>query len=191
MKHIETTDRVIQFLLGVGLDVVELPGAAGFCKGVRIAGGALYVDRSNLSPSNLLHEAGHVAVTPGNFRSDLSDDVEDASERMLEKLTKLGISGCEWPENPLFRATLQCGEAEATAWSYAAGVYLGLAPNQIIARSDFNGDGAAMLTALKMRAHFGINGLHHAGMCTRKDYPLMRRWVQETYPITVGENGAT
>ena len=91
-------DRIIDFLRGIGIDVREdaLPDDT-FLPGLRVASGRLVVDRTRLLwPVDLLHEAGHIAVTPSSSRPLLSDDPHGHVEAP------------------------HVGEVEATAWARAA-----------------------------------------------------------------------
>ena len=91
----ETIDPIVDFLRGIGLAVNEgdVPDDA-FLPGLRIAAGGIVFDRSKLRwPGDLLHEAGHLAMTPQAHRAALCDDLADQESHA------------------------HAGEAEATAWA--------------------------------------------------------------------------
>ncbi|UOV05081.1 hypothetical protein MUU77_07340 [Pseudoxanthomonas sp. F37] len=70
------------FLRGIGLVVTEgrVPDDC-FLSGVRIHRGTLVFDRQRLQwPGDLLHEAGHIALTPAALRAALSDALDAQHE---------------------------------------------------------------------------------------------------------------
>ncbi|MYM92377.1 hypothetical protein [Duganella vulcania] len=156
------------------------PGAAGFTGHVYIRDGGLDVDPA-CAPAELLHEAAHLAVIGARYRPWFSGDIRSGMARMFDDITRLRLP----PDHPIERAALQSGELEATAWSWAAGVAIGLPSKEIIHDADFSGAGAATRLELQLGQHRGINGLYHAGMCARarpgvaNPYPAMLRWLQE------------
>jgi hypothetical protein len=67
------TNRIADFLneIGIGVEPVRL-NAEGFLPGILVKGGRLLVGEAELSyPGDLLHEAGHLAVAPGDVRPSL------------------------------------------------------------------------------------------------------------------------
>jgi hypothetical protein len=165
-------DTVLDFLKGIGLPwVVNDEVLCGFLPRIEIKAGVPHV-HPKCPVSNLLHEAGHLACIPAQFRSLVSGDV-DASLS-----TVWGENACYDPDSPLYRALIQCSDPEATAWAWAAGVAVGLPAEVIIKNGEYQRDGCAVRSALGGRAWCGINGLAHAGMCALKEYPKMLRWVQ-------------
>ena len=187
-------NRILVFLKKIGLDVLVQPGASGFVKGVHIVNGALHVDTAVATPSNILHEAGHIAIVPVKYRDTISNDISAGVSMMLEDIASRDIH----PDHPLYRAAMQCGDTEATAWAYAAGIHLGLDPEVIIEDRDYNGDGANVRFMVGNGHYFGVHGLAHAGFCslnTRSEkltglpsYPKLSMWLQNaefTNPITI------
>ncbi len=176
--------RVIEFLRTIGLQVTERPSVTGFIPGVCIVDGALLVDTAMTTPSNLLHEAGHLATIPGAYRSAIQTDVSEGVGAMLDDLRSRDLH----PDHPLNRAALHCSDVEATAWAYAAGIHLGLPAEKIIEDQDYDGDGASVRSMLHMGQYFGIHGLAHAGFCAVNDrvakytglpaYPTIAMWLQ-------------
>ena len=69
----DALERILAFLHAIGIEVREAPVSGdAFLPGVRIEDGALVVDRATLRwPGDLLHEAGHIAVTPAALRPAL------------------------------------------------------------------------------------------------------------------------
>ncbi|WP_240224555.1 hypothetical protein [Rheinheimera hassiensis] len=176
--------KVIEFINSIGIETKEHKGAAGFIPGVLIEEGRLLYDLEIASIADLLHEAGHLAITPLEYRSYMSKGLMAGLKFMLDSIEREFIE----PDSPLFRAIIQCSDTEATAWAYAAGVHLGLPPNKIIDSASYDGTGDEILLSLQLDAYSGVNGLHHAGMCVRgrafaamrgtSPYPHMQRWTQ-------------
>jgi hypothetical protein len=174
-------ERVIDFLQKIGLGVVIEPGATGFTEGVRIDQGVLHVDPDCL-PSVLLHEAGHIAITPGRFRFYMDGDLRAGIRRMIADIEGMNLP----PDDPLECAVVQCSDPEATAWAWAAGLSIGLPPEAIIDSNDYQGGGDNIRIMLQVNRYAGINGMARAGMCrcgfmdaSDVRYPVMQRWLQD------------
>ena len=178
----EPLERCLAFFRAIGLPWAWKRGAKGFLDGVEVEQGALLVDPC-ASASNILHEAGHLAILPGRFRRNASGDLSAAMERMF------GEVDFSDPDSGIARAAIQCGDAEATAWAWAVGVYLGLPPKTIIKDAEYDGTGAFLRTSLRVGAYAGINGLSHAGFCAVRPgiyatarglpvYPQLAMWLQ-------------
>lgn len=92
--------KIVDFLMQIGFDVMrrDLPDDT-FLPGIAVEGSVLLIDPEKLKyPSDLLHEAGHLAVlTPVQRQNSGGDFSDDAGNEMA-----------------------------AIAWSYAASVALGL-----------------------------------------------------------------
>ncbi|MGA3976999.1 hypothetical protein ACI2UK_13995 [Ralstonia nicotianae] len=170
----------MDFLRGIGLQATYEGGANGFIEGVRIDRGTLLVDPA-CRPSALLHEAGHLAITPLRFRTLMSDNLSAGMRAMFRVIEEMSLE----PDHPLMRAAIQCSDPEATAWAWAAGLEIGLPENEIIQDDEYDGDGASIRQSLSMKAYVGINGLAHAGFCVPRKagvlpmYPRLKFWTQE------------
>jgi hypothetical protein len=175
--------RTIQFLCGLGLCVSVEEEVHGFVPHIRIDHGALVVDRQ-CPVSNLLHEAGHLAVAPARYRRSFNADLYASMHAMLADLAAREIE----PDSPEYRAAIQCSDPEVTAWAWAAGAHLGIPPEAIIQDGEYEGEGEGLRTGLALGAYVGIHGLAHAGFCcTREDlvaytglpaYPRLAFWLQ-------------
>ncbi len=174
--------RVFAFLEGLGLVVQQDAKVDGFLAGVEIADGVLRVESAaDDIAGELLHEAGHLAIIPGQFRSIASGDLSGVSETMGQwidaNISEVG------PDDPTVRAILQCGECEAVAWSYAAAAAVGI-DTRIPFFRGFEGDGLALHDQVASGYYFGVHGLAAAGMTdlprphSAIPFPTMRRWLQ-------------
>lgn len=176
----DTRDRVVTFLNEIGIATRYEAGATGFVDGCRIEHGTLVVD-PQCRVSGLLHEAGHLAITPSCFRS-LMDGNLYAGQREMLKIVEIVAPH---PDAPLYRAAIQCSDPEATAWAWSAGVALGLPGEEIIRNDEYDGDGEGMRFSLSAKMYLGINGLAHAGFCALRSragieaWPKLNFWTQE------------
>lgn len=168
----------------IGIQALPVSHASGFLEGIRIVNGVLHVS-PNCSVSNVLHEAGHLAIIPAIYRSKANDDISKLQREMLDDMTRRK----ELPDSPLYRAVLQTSDPEATAWAYAFGKHLGLKDEEIIQADDYKdsygeGVGESILEALSFGAYFGVHGLAHAGFCSTRGlgglpkYPQLAFWTQ-------------
>lgn len=183
------TALVLAFLTEIGIPWRLEPGARGFLSKSRIEAGVLCIDPECTS-QDLLHEAGHLALLPGEFRHLCSADLSRIQRAMFEGVKRWN------PDDPLMRCMLQCSDPEATAWAWAAGQHIGLPNEAIVANEDYNNTGESMRAALSHRAYLGINGLQAAGMTTLRAnpyrphipvYPQLTSWLAPTYDATPDE----
>ncbi len=152
MNH---TDLTIQFLREIGLRVEEGTVAAdAFLPGIQIAAGAIRVDRAALlSPGDLLHEAGHLA---------LLDPAERASA------------------NGVFEAE---GGAEmaAIAWSYAASLHVGMPIEMLFHDKGYRGSAASLRENFEAKRYIGVPILSWRGLLdggvANNSYPKLARWL--------------
>jgi hypothetical protein len=174
--------KTVDFLNGIGLKVEIERGAQGFIKGVCIRNGALFVD-PGASPSNILHEAGHLAVLPSRFRQIASDNISAVQTMMMEQVDFTD------PDNGEARLAMQSGDPEASAWAWAAGLAIGLPEGQIIQDHEYQNTGDEVRMMLARKSYLGINGLATTKICALREgpfadamglpaYPKLARWLQ-------------
>jgi hypothetical protein len=180
-------ENAMQFLNKIGIETRMEVGSHGFLPGVRIVNGTLAVD-PRCKASDLLHEAGHVAIMPRRYRHMLNGDILPALIAAWEDAVKIDAH----PESPLMRALLQCSDPEATAWAWAAGRHLGLEPEEIIPDSSdphiYGGEAAGVRLAHELNHSLGAHGLAAAGFCQvgmfnrhnpLPPYPRLAFWTQQ------------
>lgn len=173
--------RTIEFLNEIGIPTYVVEGASGFIEHCVIESGTLMVD-PRCPASGLLHEAGHLAVVPSQYRSLFSGDVGRGQRAMLDAISALNLH----PDAPLYRAAIQACEAEATAWAYAAGTYLRIPFELIYQDHEYQNGGAILRFQLSHNSHFGVHGLQHAGFCKvrasgvgdKPVFPRLAFWLQ-------------
>jgi hypothetical protein len=112
-----------------------------FLPGIRVDRGALLVDESQLSyPGDLLHEAGHIAMTPPELRPSLSGAID--------------VPGLDMAEL----------EVAAVAWSYAAALALGIDPAEVFHAAGYRGRSAGLLATFRAGVYPGAHLLEAAGL---------------------------
>lgn len=165
-QHDELTDPMpdpIPVLLGF-LDEIGIAweraslGEDTLLPGLSVEQGRLRVDPERLEfPGDILHEAGHIAVTPAAARASLGPE-------------GLGDAGLEMA---------------AMAWSYAACVHLGLPPELVFHSGGYKGAGASILETLRSGANLGQPLLAWMdltewgpGADPERAFPVMARWLR-------------
>jgi len=174
--------KAVDFLNDVGLPTRIVDEVSGFLPHIRITQGELECTLL-ADVSDLLHEAGHLATIPEQFRAYMDGDVGKGQKRMFEEVGK----DVRDPDGPLYRAMIQCSDPEATAWGWAAGEHLQIPKELRVLDHHFEDGGADQRMGLEMGYHFGINGLAHAGFCVtrpalaermgRPAYPKLKYWI--------------
>jgi hypothetical protein len=147
------------FVEACGIKIAPAALAADtFLPGLQIRSGALLVDEARLLyPGDVLHEAGHLAV---------SDPVER--------------------ENAAFEAT-PAEEMASIAWSYAAARALDIAPDVVFHPAGYKGAAAALLENFAAGRYIGVPMLQLWGMSVEPHraaargvppFPHMLRWLR-------------
>jgi hypothetical protein len=153
------TERLATFVRSIGIDVraAALPDDT-LLPGLDIRDGAILVDAARLAhPGDILHEAGHLAVTDPAARNApiLSPDGGD--------------------------------ELTSIAWSYAALRHLALDPAIVFHRDGYKGGAASIIENFTAGNYFGVPLLQAYGMSLEpkraaeagvEPYPHMLRWLR-------------
>ena len=150
--------RIVAFLDTIGIPVIVEPVADSLIPGATVRDGALVFDPALPYPGDLLHEAGHIAVTDPALRPTLCDVPDDPAEEM-----------------------------SAIAWSYAAALAAGVDPGLVFHDDGYRGGGSYLIPALTGRTPPGVPMLHCWGMTVMKRdaearcvpaFPAMTRWLR-------------
>ncbi len=159
-----------------------------FLNGICIYEGKVLFDASALDfeVGDILHEAGHLAVIPAQFRRYATYDVETSCKEHFDAYIAAHPNGFGYPEDATCRAIMQAGEQEAIAWSFAAALAAKVQPEAIFHGSSYGEDTKGLIDSLRMGFHVGIHGLHAAGMTVlphisriKNAFPQMVKWVQD------------
>ncbi len=153
------TQRLADFVIGLGIDVTagELPDDT-FLPGVDIRFGGLVIDEQRLAhPGDILHEAGHIAVT-------------EPEGRKAERLE---------PTDGEEMATL--------AWSWAALTHLELDPGVVFHPEGYKGDAGWLVETFTSGGAIGVPLLQFYGLALEPrqaaergvaPFPHMLRWLR-------------
>jgi len=146
------TKQITGFLNEIGLPVRS--GAVPletFLPGIHVENGVLVVEESRLLyPGDLLHEAGHLAVSPSALRGSLSGSTGDDPG----------------------------GEMAAIAWSYAAALHLKVDLTVVFHPAGYRGGSQAIITNFSQRRYVGVPLLVWMNL-TDERYPAMMRWLRD------------
>ncbi len=162
----ELLNSIVTFLNRIGISTTAgQVSSESFLPGIRVTQGTLVFDPDTLRwPGDLLHEAGHIATTPSSLRVLLNDALDDQF------------------------TVPHAGEAEATAWAYAASVYLQLDPSVLFHSEGYRGHSSGLIRSYTLGVYPGVFGLVQAGMAITgpeasitgvAPYPHMQRWLRQ------------
>lgn len=186
-------EKVVYWAKKVGLDVRKIDDVffpsfdtQSFIENVWTDEGIVYYNDLTLAGS-LLHEIGHVAVTPALFRPYLRGDLDlEENPDALDLIDSLYRSVIDWGvETSQWKAFIHGDEQAAIAWSFAAARAAGV-DDFLPFKQGFGLSGKDLHTVLKMSAnekkcyHPGIACLFHGGLLrTKLDFPNLSKWLQE------------
>ncbi|MCW3837044.1 hypothetical protein ACFQ1E_13205 [Sphingomonas canadensis] len=154
------TETIVGFLARIGIPVTIEPVAGKtFIPGAQVRDGGLVFDPMMLPyPGDLLHEAGHIAVTDPALRPALTEVSQDPGEEMA-----------------------------AIAWSYAAALEAGVDPAEVFHPFGYKGESARLLSDFTGGRYVGLPMLEWFGMTAAPgkgeaaglpEYPAMARWLR-------------
>lgn len=152
---------IAEFLDRIGIPLsVESVADDVLLPGVTVRYGTLVFDPERLPwPGDLLHEAGHIAVTACAIRSTLAEIPNDPGEEMA-----------------------------AIAWSYAAALEAGIDPAIVFHEAGYKGSSASLLATFTSGGNVGVPLLAWYGMTADPKgraetslpaYPTMTHWLRQ------------
>lgn len=152
----QNLETIVAFVTSIGIEVRRVTIPHGFLPGLAVERGTLCFDPERLEhPGDLLHEAGHIAVTAPAEHAAVDTDP--------------GL------------------EMAAIAWSWAAGVHLGLPPEVVFHEQGYRGGSRSIITAFQTGPAFGVPVLEWLGMTATgaraqaagvEPFPHMLRWLR-------------
>ena len=178
--------KTVDFLNKIGLNTVFANDnnvfKDTFMKNVSMIDGTLFINKKTKT-SDLLHEAGHLAVLHPDYRKLVNNNLTSILKKTA---TEIDISK---QENSKY---MYCEDVCATAWAGAVGFYLKLKDNDIIDKKQYQNWGADILYSLKNNCYMGIKQLQYAGFCVQYEsakrltqfadlpvYPQLKKWIQD------------
>lgn len=158
------TNKISDFLWGIGIEVHPmLIDEKTFLPGIRIIKGNIFVDEAKmLSPGDILHEAGHLAIIPKKIRKTLTDTV----------VYDDNMSGGE--------------EMGAIAWSWAALKHLDLEPEVLFHPEGYKGSSDSLIENFSEGRYLGVPILQWKGLSFESrlaqengvaPFPVMINWT--------------
>lgn len=158
-------EKIIFFLDEIGIKVVEKELDDTFLPGLSLGSSCVYVDyKKMLYPGDILHEAGHLAVTPTANRELIGTD-EIASD---------------WPT--------EGEEIAAILWSFAAAKHLDLPLELVFHPNGYKNDSEWLISNFNDEVYIGLPFLEWAGLALGKEraseegkeaFPKMIKWIRE------------
>lgn len=152
-------ERILAFLERIGIEATAAPvRERSFLPGMTVHDGGIVYDPDHPCPGDLLHEAGHIAVTDPFERPTLAEVSQDPGEEMA-----------------------------AMAWSYAAALEIGIDPEYVFHPLGYGGRAAEILADFKAGGCVGVPMLQWFGMtCDPRQaasvglppFPKMARWLR-------------
>ena len=179
--------KVVDFLNDIVLKVGKVESFKEtafkpFLKEILILQGKIYFTE-NASISNLLHEAGHLAVLHPDYRKYVSGSVSKALKKCYAEIDTTK------PENNKY---CYMEEVVAGAWAWAVGKHLDIPENLIIENQDYKGEGGNERAFFQAKGHFGITQMQYAGFSVSQErlkklpqfadlpvYPKLKKWLQD------------
>lgn len=162
----ELTKKLAAFIRSTGIEVRATPlGEDTFIPGIYLSKGNMLVDEEKLLyPGDLLHEAGHIALIPAGLRKYATGNVGEVAE--------IG----------------DAYEVESIAWSWAAVIELGIAPEILFHDHGYKGAPRQLLQTYQMGVYIGLKRLEDYGMAYSPQkaaelgvtpYPAMQKWLRD------------
>jgi len=157
--------KVLKFLNEIGIDVIEKEVNESFLPGLSLGPNCIYVDYDKLLyPGDILHEAGHLAVTTSSERN------------------KVGTSEMspEWPT--------QAEEIGAILWSFAAVNHLQLPLEFVFHPNGYKNASEWFISNFNDENYIGLPFLEWIGITLSKDralkegkeaFPAMQKWLRD------------
>lgn len=148
---------ILDFLNAINIEVIDtvLPDNT-FLPGLQLKGATILLDRTKLKyPGDILHEAGHIAVSEKHIRpligsSEITDD---------------------WPPDG--------EEIAAILWSFAASHHLNLDLNVVFHPNGYKGGSAWLIEQFTNKKYVGLPLLEWMSLCNADQFPKMKKWIRD------------
>ena len=155
----EAAAIIIAFLADIGIPITAGRVCDSVLPGMTVEGGTIRVDPAVATwPGDLLHEAGHIAVTDPVLRPALAQVSDDPGEEMA-----------------------------AIAWSWAAAMHLELDAEVLFHSGGYRGGAGSLVENYRTGGTMGVPMLAWYGMTAEPHraitqgiaaYPIMQRWLR-------------
>jgi len=148
---------ILAFLADIGIVIEETTlNDDTFLPGILIHEGRLLLDRQRLRyPGDVLHEAGHIAVTAAAERPALGGNItENKPEKEGEEMAVL-------------------------LWTYAASLAINLPAEVIFHPDGYKNQSAWLLENFRSGQYLGLPLLAWMGLSNAAEFPRMTCWLRE------------
>jgi hypothetical protein len=170
-KHEDDTNRLLdditKFLNEIGIATsFETIDEPSFLSGILIQNGSLKIDKNKLIyPGDILHEAGHIAVTSSEERESMIGDI-----------------GKQKKHDEAYGE-----EIAAMLWSYAALTHLKLNPEIVFHPNGYKGSSSMFIENFTRGNYIGLPLLSWMGLCNvnvqdsdnEPIFPKMKKWLRD------------
>lgn len=148
--HNPLTQKISDFLDVIGIKTLpKVINEETFLPGIRIVEGEIWVDENKmLSPGDILHEAGHLAIFPKETQQKITDSVV------------------------VNEASQGADEMAAIAWSWAALKHLDIAPDIVFHAEGYKEDSENIIDNFSQKRYFGVPVLANRDLCIDGGSPL-------------------
>ena len=149
-------DSIVNFLNSINIKVVEEELENNtFLPGLSLRGSTVLVDLKKLKyPGDLLHEAGHIAITEEKLRPFIG----------TKKI------GNNWPSAG--------DEIAAILWSYAASYHLNLDLKVVFHSHGYKNDSEWLIEQFNNKNYLGLPLLEWMSFCSKEEFPIMKKWLR-------------
>nr|WP_321233596.1 hypothetical protein [uncultured Psychroserpens sp.] len=149
-------DCIVNFLNSIQIKVINQDLSDDtFLPSLSLKGQTILVDQHQLKyPGDLLHEAGHIAVTEAHLRPLIGSTEMDK----------------DWPS--------QGDEIAAILWSYAALYHLQLDPKIVFHNEGYRNASSWFIEQFTNKVYMGLPLLHWMGLCDTTSFPEMKQWLR-------------
>lgn len=158
-------EKVMSFLKEIGIDIVEKELETSFLPGLSLGPNCLYIDFEKLLyPGDILHEAGHLAVTT-------------SAERKIAGTNEMAS---DWPT--------QGEEMGAILWSFAAAKHLELPVEFVFHPNGYKNESEWLTSNFTNETYIGLPFLEWTGLTLGKEratkegkepFPKMLKWLRD------------
>jgi hypothetical protein len=163
-KENSEVKKILSFLDEIGIDVIEKELNDTFLPGLDLGPNCIFIDYSKLLyPGDILHEAGHMAVT-------------SPADRQIVGTDKIASN---WPT--------EAEEMAAILWSFAACTHLELPLELVFHPNGYKNDSEWLISSFKAKNYIGLPFLEWIGLTLGNDraheegkpsFPAMLKWLR-------------
>ena len=156
MEQNDIFKKIEGFLKELGIDIVEKElDDSCILPGLSLYKNSILIDKNRLKyVGDILHEAGHIAVTPEENRMLIGTEEMDTN----------------WPYDG--------DEMIAILWSYAAARHLDISPEVIFHKDGYKNESKEIMNRFENGNYVGLPLFEWMGFCDEGEFPKIKRWMR-------------